>query len=188
MVPAPSSSTLGLGDQFVYELTSVIAGRIYARWDRRGSTRSMNSGQPNYPLPYWGWGAIPDQYGRRWADDEGEGDEPDNPGTGTCRLYGPGGVHSPRADEPRSTDLRGAADVPTDGEALAQHEFGENVVPLRQWPRLGGERVEADEGVVDRGLRCGAGTVDQCIQVAPPAVDGSASRWQVSTRRDAGRC
>jgi hypothetical protein len=24
------------------------------------------------PLPYWGWGAIPDQYGRRSADDDGE--------------------------------------------------------------------------------------------------------------------
>lgn len=28
---------------------------------------------PDQPMPYWGWGAIPDQYGRRWADDDGEG-------------------------------------------------------------------------------------------------------------------
>lgn len=27
---------------------------------------------PNRPLPYWGWGDLPDQYGRRWADDDGE--------------------------------------------------------------------------------------------------------------------
>lgn len=26
--------------------------------------------------PFWGWGAIPDQYGRRWADDSGDPDEP----------------------------------------------------------------------------------------------------------------
>ena len=27
---------------------------------------------PEQPLPYWGWGTIPDQYGRRRLDDEGE--------------------------------------------------------------------------------------------------------------------
>lgn len=28
--------------------------------------------RPDAPLPYWGWGTIPDQYGRRWADDDGQ--------------------------------------------------------------------------------------------------------------------
>ena len=27
---------------------------------------------PTDPLPYWGWGEIPDQYGRRTSDDDGE--------------------------------------------------------------------------------------------------------------------
>jgi hypothetical protein len=27
---------------------------------------------PTGPLPYWGWGEIPDQYGRRAPDDDGE--------------------------------------------------------------------------------------------------------------------
>lgn len=31
------------------------------------------------PLPFWGWGAIPDQYGRRWDGDDGEGRAPRNP-------------------------------------------------------------------------------------------------------------
>ena len=26
--------------------------------------------RPGQPLPFWGWGAIPDQYGRRWQDDD----------------------------------------------------------------------------------------------------------------------
>jgi hypothetical protein len=26
---------------------------------------------PDRPLPRWGWGTIPDQYGRRWNDDDG---------------------------------------------------------------------------------------------------------------------
>ena len=36
--------------------------------------------RPDVPLPYWGWGSIPDQYGRRWADDNGEGRAPGKPG------------------------------------------------------------------------------------------------------------
>ncbi len=27
---------------------------------------------PPAPSPYWGWGSIPDQYGRSWRDDDGE--------------------------------------------------------------------------------------------------------------------
>ena len=34
---------------------------------------------PEAPLPYWGWGAIPDQYGRRWDGDGGESDPPRDP-------------------------------------------------------------------------------------------------------------
>lgn len=34
---------------------------------------------PRKPLPYWGWGSIPDQYGRRWADDDGDGPVPRRP-------------------------------------------------------------------------------------------------------------
>jgi len=35
--------------------------------------------RPRTPLPYWGWGAIPDQYGRRWADDDGSRRAPSRP-------------------------------------------------------------------------------------------------------------
>ena len=31
---------------------------------------------PQEPLAYWGWGAIPDQYGRRWSGDDGESEPP----------------------------------------------------------------------------------------------------------------
>ena len=34
----------------------------------------------NRPLPYWGWGTIPDQYGRRWEGDDGESPPPEDPG------------------------------------------------------------------------------------------------------------
>ncbi|KOS57575.1 IS1096 element passenger TnpR family protein [Rhodococcus rhodochrous] len=35
--------------------------------------------RPEVPLPYWGWGNIPDQYGRRWAEDDGQSRPPRRP-------------------------------------------------------------------------------------------------------------
>jgi len=34
---------------------------------------------PDCPLPYWGWGDIPDQYRRRWEGDDGESPRPKDP-------------------------------------------------------------------------------------------------------------
>jgi len=34
---------------------------------------------PDKPLPYFGWGAIPDQYGRTWSADDGEAQLPPDP-------------------------------------------------------------------------------------------------------------
>lgn len=34
---------------------------------------------PDVPLAYWGWGTIPDQYGRRWDGDDGESRLPRDP-------------------------------------------------------------------------------------------------------------
>ena len=34
---------------------------------------------PPAPMAYWGWGTIPDQYDRRWAEDAGEGRAPSRP-------------------------------------------------------------------------------------------------------------
>lgn len=35
--------------------------------------------RPEVPVPYWGWGSIPDQYGRRWETDDGESETAGNP-------------------------------------------------------------------------------------------------------------
>ena len=37
---------------------------------------------PRDPIVVWGWGDIPDQYGRRWADDDGESPPPPRPADG----------------------------------------------------------------------------------------------------------
>jgi len=34
---------------------------------------------PDQPLPYWGWGDLPDQYGRRWSTDDGASTPPKPP-------------------------------------------------------------------------------------------------------------
>ena len=34
---------------------------------------------PDKPLPCWGWGDIPDQYGRRWDGDDGSSPLPKTP-------------------------------------------------------------------------------------------------------------
>jgi len=34
---------------------------------------------PRTPLPYFGWGSIPDQYGRSWAEDDSESQAPPDP-------------------------------------------------------------------------------------------------------------
>lgn len=75
-----SRLTLGrlkAGEQFVYEfdlgdswlhLCSVAPQRI-------DPTEQLGI-MPNRPLPYWGWGSIPDQYRRNWDGDDGESPTP----------------------------------------------------------------------------------------------------------------
>jgi hypothetical protein len=71
---ATTLSTLALGEQFVYEFDF---GDSWTHLCTVGPARIDPESEvgivPRCPLPYWGWGAIPDQYGRRWdCDDWGE--------------------------------------------------------------------------------------------------------------------
>jgi len=34
---------------------------------------------PNAPMPFFGWGSIPDQYGRAWAEEDSETAIPADP-------------------------------------------------------------------------------------------------------------
>ncbi|MGO8941908.1 MAG: hypothetical protein ACLQLO_33940 [Mycobacterium sp.] len=84
-------STLTLGQQFVYEFDF---GNSWMHLCTVGQARIDPATElginPTEPLPYWGWGMIPDQYGRRWADDDGERDEPPNLGTSDLPPLQPG--------------------------------------------------------------------------------------------------
>jgi hypothetical protein len=59
--------------------------------------------QPGKPLPYLGWGNIPDQYRRRWDSDDGETPQPVDPGLADLPPLQPHwGPDSPRT-RPRLT-------------------------------------------------------------------------------------
>jgi hypothetical protein len=47
---------------------------------------------PDRPLPYWGWGVIPDAYGRLWDGDDGQTPVPGT-ATPTVALAGPAAGH-----------------------------------------------------------------------------------------------
>lgn len=69
------------GDQFAYVFDM---GDDWAHLCTVGEKRIDPADQlgivPDTPRPYWGWGSIPDQYGRRWDGDDGESDVPRSPG------------------------------------------------------------------------------------------------------------
>lgn len=69
--------------------------------------------RPEVPLPYWGWGGIPDQYGRRWAADDGEGRAPGKPSRPHPMLLGlwPAQMQVLGVDLPRLREAIAAGDA-----------------------------------------------------------------------------
>src|SRR5699024_8709408 len=65
------------------------------------------------PLPYWGWGTIPDQYGRRWAEDTGQGRTPRRPQQSHPML-----THAwPQQNQAPALDIQQARDAIADKDA-----------------------------------------------------------------------
>lgn len=73
-------SRLSPGDQFAYVFD---LGDDWAHLCTVGAQRIDPIAElgvlPDQPLPYWGWGELPDQYGRRWDSDDGESAPPKQP-------------------------------------------------------------------------------------------------------------
>jgi hypothetical protein len=61
--------------------------------------------RPDKPLPYWGWGDIPDQYRRRWDGDGGESPQPEDPGLADLPPLRPRWGPASRRQRPRFTAL-----------------------------------------------------------------------------------
>jgi hypothetical protein len=83
---------------------------------------------PKWPTAFWGWGEIPDQYGRRWADDDGSDAPPKPPRERHPMLdyaWPSGSTPSPPVD---LVELRGAiarGDVAGIRKALEGHDIGD---------------------------------------------------------------
>jgi len=73
-------SRLKFGDQFVYVFD---LGDDWAHLCTVGESSidpvEALGALPRGPLPYFGWGNIPDQYGRVWNDHDGEAQMPADP-------------------------------------------------------------------------------------------------------------
>jgi hypothetical protein len=73
-------SRLAVGERFAYVFD---LGDDWAHLctvdDRRIDPMEELGEMPDRPVPLWGWGDIPDQYGRRWDDDDGEATPPKAP-------------------------------------------------------------------------------------------------------------
>jgi hypothetical protein len=74
-------SRLQLGEQFVYVFDfGDDWTHLCTVGERRVDPLETLGVLPSRPLPYWGWGDIPDQYRRRWEDDDGESEPAVDPG------------------------------------------------------------------------------------------------------------
>ena len=77
-------------EQFVYEFDLGDSWLHLCSVARRRIDPAEQVGiVPNLPLPYWGWGSIPDQYGRGWDGDDGESPKPKNPKGSDLPSIGP---------------------------------------------------------------------------------------------------
>lgn len=64
--------------QFVFDLGDEWTHRCVVEAEKVDPVQVLGI-RPDAPLPYWGWGSVPDQYGRRWAHDDGQGRVPPRP-------------------------------------------------------------------------------------------------------------
>lgn len=81
---------LTAGEQFVYEFDFGDSWLHLCTIGADGIDPVAEIGvRPDRPTPYWGWGAIPDQYGRAWDGDDGESRAPGDPKGSDLPHIGP---------------------------------------------------------------------------------------------------
>jgi hypothetical protein len=121
--------------------------------------------RPDVPLPYWGWGSIPDQYGRRWATDDGESKPPRKPGQPHPMLLHawPALAQTPEIDLSELRIAIGAGDAPRFLAAVTGHDVDDALQQVGAGIPMALERKRQDAepvalSVINRlSLRGGAG-------------------------------
>ncbi|MFN2320770.1 MAG: hypothetical protein ABR500_13965, partial [Dermatophilaceae bacterium] len=61
-----------VGDRFSYVFDFGDGWMHLCTFDGHADPTDVYGPDPTRPVPIWGWGTIPDQYGRRWRDDTGD--------------------------------------------------------------------------------------------------------------------
>ncbi|MDR7166097.1 hypothetical protein J2X12_004151 [Pseudarthrobacter oxydans] len=81
--------------------------------------------RPEVPVPYWGWGSIPDQYGRRWETDDGETETSGTPSLPHPMLHHgwPRHAQAPRIDLSELRASIGAGDAARFLAAVTGHDI-----------------------------------------------------------------
>jgi hypothetical protein len=83
-------SRLQLGERFVYVFDFGDGWTHLCTVDtQRVDPLEVLGLTPGLPLPYFGWGDLPDQYRRRWEHDDGESDPPPDPELADLPLLRP---------------------------------------------------------------------------------------------------
>ena len=82
-------ATVKPGDEFqyVFDLGDAWTHRCVVDRERVDPMEELGA-RPRKPLASWGWGTLPDQYGRRWSDDDGASRPPRRPGRPHPMLLG----------------------------------------------------------------------------------------------------
>lgn len=79
LLSAKVKASVATGEQFAYVFDLGDQWTHLCTVEGTGDPETVYGIVPNLPVPVWGWGTIPDQYGRRWADDTGDDDEAPEP-------------------------------------------------------------------------------------------------------------
>ena len=83
---------------------------------------------PPAPMAYWGWGTMPDQHDRNWAEDDGEGRAPPRPRQRHVMLdvgWPENGERPPLVDVGQLRGAAAAGDVAGIVEAIERHDVSE---------------------------------------------------------------
>lgn len=160
---AKVARTLGPGSefQFMFDLGDAWMHRCVVEETKVDPLEVLGI-RPDFPLPYWGWGSIPDQYGRRWSTDDGESRVPAKPGEPHPMLLHawPAQVSVPRLDLPEMREAIAAADAARFLAALTGRDIDDTLqqvgagIPMA----LEHRRREAEPvalSVINRLTRCG---------------------------------
>lgn len=73
------ADSVAAGDEFRYEFDFGDGWTHACRVDSEVDPLEVLGTRPGSPMAYFGWGSMPDQYGRRWVDDDGSGPKPRRP-------------------------------------------------------------------------------------------------------------